>query len=107
MADPRPTFADNPATNPPTYDEFRNAFFGYYAYWGTYTINEAGHGVVHHVSEGERQVLALLTCSRGQRRPESGSIHSPCPGGRKQRVVSTHRKTAHGLDILSIPDRAS
>src|SRR5215470_5694916 len=54
MADPRPTFAQNPATTPPPYDEFRNAFFGYYGYWGTYTINEAGNGVVHHVQGSER-----------------------------------------------------
>src|SRR5262249_22101076 len=30
MADPRPTFTQNAATSPPPYDEFRNAFFGYY-----------------------------------------------------------------------------
>ena len=36
MADPRPTFAQNPATSPPPFDEFRNAYFGYYAYWGTF-----------------------------------------------------------------------
>ena len=54
MADPRPTFAENPATTLPAYDEFRNAFFGYYAYWGSYTINEDGNGVVHHVQGSER-----------------------------------------------------
>ena len=54
MAEPRPTFAQNPATSPPPYDEFRNAFFGYYAYWGTYTINDAGNGVVHNVQGSER-----------------------------------------------------
>jgi len=30
MADPRPTFAQPPSTTPPTSDEFRNTFFGYY-----------------------------------------------------------------------------
>jgi Lipocalin-like domain len=54
MADPRPTFTQIPATSPPPYDEFRNAFFGYYAYWGTYTINDAGNGVVHNVQGSER-----------------------------------------------------
>jgi hypothetical protein len=54
MADPRPTFAQIPATSPPPYDEFRNAFFGYYAYWGTYTINEDGNGVTHNVRGSER-----------------------------------------------------
>lgn len=54
MADPRPTFAQIPATSPPPYDEFRNAFFGYYAYWGTYTINDAGSSVVHNVQGSER-----------------------------------------------------
>jgi hypothetical protein len=42
------------APSPPPYDEFRNAFFGYYAYWGTYTINDAGTGVVHNVQGSER-----------------------------------------------------
>jgi hypothetical protein len=54
MADPRPTFTQIPATSPPPYDEFRNAFFGYYAYWGTYTINDAGNNVVHNVLGSER-----------------------------------------------------
>jgi hypothetical protein len=56
MADPRPTFVQNAATSPPPYDEFRNAFFGYYAYWGTYTINDAGTGVVHNVQGSERPI---------------------------------------------------
>jgi Lipocalin-like domain len=54
MADPRPTFAQSPAASPPPYDEFRDAFFGYYAYWGTYTINEAENSVVHDVQGSER-----------------------------------------------------
>jgi hypothetical protein len=32
MANPRPTFAQLPSKTPPSSDEFRNAFFGYYAY---------------------------------------------------------------------------
>jgi len=54
MADPRPTFADNPATASSASDEFRSAYWGYYAYWGTYTINDAGDGVVHNVLASER-----------------------------------------------------
>jgi hypothetical protein len=54
MADPRPTFAQNPAASSPPFDEFRNAFFGYYAYWGTYTMNESGNGVIHNVRGSER-----------------------------------------------------
>jgi hypothetical protein len=54
MADPRPMFTQNPATSAPPYDEFRSAFFGYYSYWGTYTINEAGNGVTHDVQGSER-----------------------------------------------------
>ena len=68
MADPRPTFAQNPATTPPPYDEFRNAFFGYYAYWGTYTINDAGNGVVHNVQGSERPQEV------GRKYPRSTSI---------------------------------
>jgi hypothetical protein len=54
MGDPRPTFAQLATTTRPPYDEFRNAFFGYYAYWGTYTINEANNTVVHDVQGSER-----------------------------------------------------
>jgi hypothetical protein len=54
MADPRPAFAQNPVNTSPPYDEFRNAYFGYYAYWGTYTVDEAGNGVVHQVQGSER-----------------------------------------------------
>lgn len=48
MRDPRATFAD-PKTNEPTCDELKDAYWGYSAYWGTYTINAAGDGVVHNV----------------------------------------------------------
>jgi len=76
MADPRPTFAQNPATTPPPYDEFRNAFFGYYAYWGTYTINDAGNGVVHNVQGSERPQEA------GRKYPRSTSIEGTKLGQR-------------------------
>lgn len=49
MHDPRAMFATSPPTSMPTYDELKRAFFGYYAYWGTYTINEADSSVVHSV----------------------------------------------------------
>ena len=64
MADPRPTFAENPATSLPSRDELRNAFFGYYAYWGTYTINDAGNGVVHNVQASERPAEVGLKYAR-------------------------------------------
>jgi hypothetical protein len=64
MADPRPTFAENPAATPPSQDELRNAFFGYYAYWGTYTINDAGDGVVHNVQASERPAEVGLKYAR-------------------------------------------
>jgi hypothetical protein len=54
MADPRPTFAQLPSTTPSSSDEFRNAFFGYYAYWGTYTVGAAGNSVIHNVQGSER-----------------------------------------------------
>ena len=49
MHDPRAMFAKSPPTSAPTYDELKNAFFGYYAYWGRYAINEADSSVVHSV----------------------------------------------------------
>jgi antitoxin HigA-1 len=44
-----------------------------------------------------RQVLALLTRSPGQRRPEAARYVHHTLFGRKQRVVSTRRKYAWGL----------
>jgi hypothetical protein len=52
MHDPRPTFAENGLKA--TRDELRNAFFGYYAYWGTYTINEADSTVEHSLQSSLR-----------------------------------------------------
>src|SRR6266446_2894371 len=47
MHDPRPTFEKNYLTA--TGDEFRQVYLGYYAYWGTYTINEADNTVEHNL----------------------------------------------------------
>ncbi len=52
MHDPRPMFAENGLTA--TRDELRNAYFGYYAYWGTYTINEAERTVEHSLQSSLR-----------------------------------------------------
>jgi len=48
MHDPRPMFAERRASAA-TSDELKNAYFGYYAYWGTYTINAAENTVDHNV----------------------------------------------------------
>jgi hypothetical protein len=37
-----------------TPDELRNAYFGYYAYWGTYGINEADSTVEHNIQSSLR-----------------------------------------------------
>ena len=47
MHDPRPTFSESRVTG--TSDELRNAYFGYYAYWGTYTIDEAASTIEHKI----------------------------------------------------------
>jgi hypothetical protein len=52
MHDPRPTFAESGLTA--TRDELRNAYFGYYAYWGAYTINEAESTVEHNIQNSLR-----------------------------------------------------
>ncbi len=52
MNDPRPMFAENGLTA--TRDELRNAYFGYYAYWGAYTINEADSTVEHNIQSSLR-----------------------------------------------------
>ena len=46
--------AQIPTTSPPPYDESRKAYLGYYAYWGAYTINDAGNGVIRNVQGSER-----------------------------------------------------
>jgi Lipocalin-like domain len=45
MHDPRPTLNYLTAAG----DEFKQAYLGYYAYWGTYTINEADSTVEHNI----------------------------------------------------------
>lgn len=47
MKDPRPTFASSPKNATP--EEIRSAFFGYYAYFGTYEVNEKEGFVIHHL----------------------------------------------------------
>ncbi len=47
MRDPRPTFASFPKNATP--EEIRSAFFGYYAYFGTYEVNEKEGFVIHHL----------------------------------------------------------
>jgi len=50
--DPRPMFAESGLTA--TREELRNAYFGYFAYWGTYTINEADSTVGYNIQSGLR-----------------------------------------------------
>ena len=47
MRDPRPTFASSPKNATP--EEIRSAFFGYYAYFGTYEVNEKEGFVIHYL----------------------------------------------------------
>ena len=48
MKDPRPTFASpNPGNATP--EEIRSAYLGYYAYFGTYEVNEKEGFVIHHL----------------------------------------------------------
>jgi hypothetical protein len=47
MRDPRPTLGQGvPAA---TDQEIKNAYRGYYAYWGTYTVNEAEGTIEHNI----------------------------------------------------------
>ena len=48
MRDPRPTFASASPRNA-TPEEIKSAFFGYYAYFGTYEVNEKEAFVIHHL----------------------------------------------------------
>jgi hypothetical protein len=60
MHDPRPI--SNDLT--PTGDEFRKAYFGYYAYWRTYNINEVESAVEHKIQSSERPWEVGLTPKR-------------------------------------------
>jgi hypothetical protein len=48
MRDPRPMFADRQSATA-TSEELKKAYFGYYAYWATYTIDEAENTVEHNI----------------------------------------------------------
>jgi ketosteroid isomerase-like protein len=48
MRDPRPTFAPG-RDRPGTPDELKTAYDSYYAYFGTYEVNETESTVLHHV----------------------------------------------------------
>jgi hypothetical protein len=94
LADPRPTFADNPATTSSASDEFRGAYWGYYAYWGTYTVNDAGDGVVHNVLASERPNEV------GMKYPRSVSINGA------KLVITTASYKAGALLPHDVLDRA-
>jgi hypothetical protein len=48
MRDPRPTFASGDFAKA-TPEEIKNAYQGYYAYFGTYEVNEKEGFVIHHI----------------------------------------------------------
>jgi Lipocalin-like domain len=50
---PRPKFASGQDTSP-TPEEAREAYLGYSAYFGTYTVDEAARVVTHHVEASLR-----------------------------------------------------
>jgi len=62
MRDPRPTFAEGNVWSPGGLDllpmvpavEIRDALAGYYAYFGSYDVDERAHTVTHHVTASLR-----------------------------------------------------
>lgn len=92
MRDPKPEFA-NKSRLSATADELKAAFFGYYAYWGSYSVNEADQTVSHEVTaslwpeevgakykrfiklDGQRLVLTTPTfTSQGQFAPPGEKV---------------------------------
>jgi len=92
MKDPKPEFAGKSRLSA-TPDELKSAFFGYYAYWGTYSVNEAEQTVTHEVTaslwpeevgskykrfikmDGQRLVLTTPTfTSQGQFAPQGQKV---------------------------------
>ncbi len=61
---PRPKFASGQDTSP-TPEEAREAYLGYVAYFGTYTVDETARVVTHHVESSLRPGYA----GTDQRRP--------------------------------------
>ncbi len=50
MRDPRPTFSSGSLTHrDASPEEIKGAYLGYYAYFGTYEVNEAEGVIIHHV----------------------------------------------------------
>lgn len=49
MRDPRPVFVGGSRVSA-TPEELRKAFFGYYAYWGTYAVSEIDRSVTHQLT---------------------------------------------------------
>jgi hypothetical protein len=49
MRDPRPAFASGSRASA-TPEELKKAFFGYYAYWGTYAVHTADSSVSHQLA---------------------------------------------------------
>lgn len=49
MRDPRPVFAANDLSRASA-EEVRNAYAGYYAYWGTYTVNAKARSISHQIT---------------------------------------------------------
>jgi hypothetical protein len=50
MRDPRPTFSSKSGSYfDASPEEIKNAYAGYYAYFGTYEVNESEGSIIHHV----------------------------------------------------------
>jgi len=49
MRDPKPTFSVG-SRRQATPEELKSAYFGYYAYWGKYTVSARERTVTHHVT---------------------------------------------------------
>jgi|SRR4051812_3802603 hypothetical protein len=47
MRDPRPVFSA--AYNQATFEEVKNAYEGYFAYFGTYRVDESNGVIIHHL----------------------------------------------------------
>jgi Lipocalin-like domain len=67
MHDPRPMFSKSAITA--TSDELKNAYFGYYAYWGTYNIDGTEGTVEHNVQS------SLFPAEVGRKYKRSFSIN--------------------------------
>lgn len=78
MRDPRPSFASGSRASA-TPEELKSAFFGYYAYWGSYTVHGADSSVSHRLTASLYPEEVGITYTRYFRREGQRLVLTTAP----------------------------